>query len=500
MQSHRRRMHVAAAVVMFASLLLTSLSTAAAEPPANEFFDRTWRRTDQPVASLQVSRTWMWGEAFTGAIQEPYAEADGEMRTVQYYDKSRMEISHDPNADPNSIWYVTNGLLAKELITGQMQVGVANHEDRAPADINVAGDLDDAAGPTYATFSTLLNEPAYASGQTITNRVARSGVVLDDPSLAQYNVTAARHVEVPNISHQVASPFWTFMNSQGLVYENGQTTTANLFVDPFYATGYPITEAYWANVKVAGGQRDVLMQCFERRCLTYAPTNDPGWQVEAGNVGQHYHAWRYEQWEGDPPAIGAVLHEIESTVWSEFDIDGVATGILVGDEYQLTAALQYGVAYNYTSDEEIPGGLTDFHVSLETRSMSPDDFGYGCLVAPALAHEGGLTLYEFCIDSLGDFSASVEQYDAEGTWLGIEPFLEYRGSIEAHPWDEWNTLGVTVQGQHLWFYVNGDLIGHAELDAAVISQVGFYVYNSDERVPHAPVTFAFRNVTVYELE
>ena len=35
------------------------------------------------------------------------------------------------------------------------------------------------------------------------------------------------------------------------------------------------------------------MQCFERRCLTYTPDNPDGWQVEAGNVGQHYYAWRY---------------------------------------------------------------------------------------------------------------------------------------------------------------------------------------------------------------
>ncbi|MCS7294077.1 MAG: thermonuclease family protein, partial [Dehalococcoidia bacterium] len=38
-----------------------------------------------------------------------------------------------------------------------------------------------------------------------------------------------------------------------------------------------------------------LVQCFERRCLTYTPDNPPGWQVEAGNVGQHYYRWRYEQ-------------------------------------------------------------------------------------------------------------------------------------------------------------------------------------------------------------
>jgi hypothetical protein len=37
----------------------------------------------------------------------------------------------------------------------------------------------------------------------------------------------------------------------------------------------------------------VLVQCFERRCLTWTPGNPNGWTVEAGNVGQHYYQWRY---------------------------------------------------------------------------------------------------------------------------------------------------------------------------------------------------------------
>ncbi|MEZ4568871.1 MAG: hypothetical protein R2849_00770 [Thermomicrobiales bacterium] len=75
------------------------------------------------------------------------------MRQVQYYDKSRMEIT-DPTVDPNSIWYVTNGLLATELITGRMQLGNNRFDDRAPANVNVAGDANDPNGPTYATFTT----------------------------------------------------------------------------------------------------------------------------------------------------------------------------------------------------------------------------------------------------------------------------------------------------------------------------------------------------------
>ena len=114
-----------------------------------------------------------------------------------------------------------------------------------------------------------------------------------DPSLNAYGITAARLVEVPGIRHQVASVFWSFMNSSGTIWDGSTYTNDTLFEDPFYATGYPIAEPYWATVQLAGTPRDVLIQCFERRCLTYTPGNPAGWDVEAGNVGQHYFIWRY---------------------------------------------------------------------------------------------------------------------------------------------------------------------------------------------------------------
>jgi hypothetical protein len=95
--------------------------------------------------------------------------------------------------------------------------------------------------------------------------------------------------------HTVAAAFWTFMISEEIVERDGDLTPAPLFDNPFYATGFPITEAYWTTVDIAGVPRDVLVQCFERRCLTWTPDNPPGWQVEAGNVGQHYYRWRYEE-------------------------------------------------------------------------------------------------------------------------------------------------------------------------------------------------------------
>jgi hypothetical protein len=181
-----------------------------------------------------------------------------------------------------------------ELMTGRLQLGDAIFEQREPALLNVAGDLDDPAGPTYATLAPLRTAASHSAGATLVTRLAREGTLTDDPALAGYGVTAGELVDVPGLKHRVASVFWDFMTSSGPVHDPVEgLVTQPLFRDPYYATGYPLTEAYWTTIRVGGQPRDVLVQAFERRVLTYTPDNPPGWQVEAGNVGQHYVMWRY---------------------------------------------------------------------------------------------------------------------------------------------------------------------------------------------------------------
>ena len=262
-----------------------------AAQPGTPAFQRTWERTDKPVAEGILSRTWMWGpEANYPVMEEDYDQAPGGQRQVQYFDKSRMEVT-DPEADSSSVWYVTNGLLVVEMITGAMQIGDNRFEKRLPAAINVAGDGDDPDGPTYATFGDLLDAAPRSIGDAVIQRVDRQGAVTDDLALASRAITIA-HIDTVT-DHAIAEPFWHFMGSVGTVYTNGQYVTEPLFEDPYFATGRPIAEAYWANVKVGGDYKDVLMQCFERRCLTYTPGNPAGFVIEAGNVGQHYYEWRY---------------------------------------------------------------------------------------------------------------------------------------------------------------------------------------------------------------
>src|SRR5437867_4231184 len=95
-------------------LLLGGLALAPAGPTraadfADTAFLHTWTRTDQPVATGQVARSWYWGPVAHCSTREPYREApDGSgLRLVQYFDKSRMEINN-PAGDPTSPWFVTN--------------------------------------------------------------------------------------------------------------------------------------------------------------------------------------------------------------------------------------------------------------------------------------------------------------------------------------------------------------------------------------------------------
>ena len=299
-----RSVSLGALVIML--LGTVGLGTAAADAPANTPFRRTWQYTDGPVELGLVSRSWVWGpKAYTAALTEPYSDSPDGKRWVQYYDKSRMEITH-PDADPNTLWYVTNGLLVTELISGRLQLADFEFEEHGSAEVNVAGDADDPTGPTYASFSGLLDAEG-AETSAITSVIDRAGNATTVSAFADYEIAAT--VFTPETQHYIAAPFWAFMNSTGLVSDGAMTFQGSLFPNPYYGTGFPVTEAYWANVKVGGEYKDVLMQCFERRCLTYTPDNAPEWRVEMGNVGQHYVNWRY----GPPAAAQLYFVDVGDT-------------------------------------------------------------------------------------------------------------------------------------------------------------------------------------------
>ncbi len=282
------------------------LPPAATEPGfAAPSFGTLWARTDRPVADGTVARSWVWGPGPGPARTEPYKEAPGGLRTVQYFDKARMEIN--PAAAPGGPWDVTTGLLVVELVGGRVQTGDRDSLQRAPAEIPVAGDPDppgagDPLAPVYRSFATLTSLPGGAdrkapdrSGAPVTETINRAGAISPGP---QGDVRYQTYV--PETGHNIPDVFWRYMNASGPVLDGDTLGSGRLF-DWVYVLGYPITEAYWAVVRVDGTPQRVLIQLYQRRVLTYTPANAPAWQVQMGNAGAHYYRWRYGS---DLPATG----------------------------------------------------------------------------------------------------------------------------------------------------------------------------------------------------
>jgi hypothetical protein len=146
-------------------------------------------------------------------------------------------------------------------------------------------------------------------------------------------------------------------------------------------------------VQVAGTPTDVLLQCFERRCLTYTPGNPDGWQVEAGNVGRHYYEWRYG--EIQTPTTG---------------------DIRVSDIYY---------------DPPDPGDRSGEYVTIQSFDPYPVD-----LTGWKLADEGPASTYSFPAFVL-QHGATVRVYNCTGE---DSPSVLYTGRCTA--W--WNNTGDTA--------------------------------------------------------
>jgi len=307
---------VGALVVVLVTVCLLAEPVAAMPP---EQFDVTFGRWQQhwdlPVQAGKAERSWMWGNVIATTI-EPYAGDQSEKyssngilvrtngeRDVRYFDKGRMEYwpgraDQFPEDNP---WAVTTGLLATELMTGRLQLGNDTFEQHKPSQVPVAGDPDSGdITPSYADMGKVMDYRPVPKGWTIIQTIDADGKVGADQALANYGVKTM-DVGAPT-NHGVASVFWSWMNQSGVVYDTrpidvvgnrDRFTTQRLFPNPFYATGDPTTNAYWTKTRVAGVVRDVLVQCFQRRCMTYTPTNPGNWKVEMANIGQHYYHWRY---------------------------------------------------------------------------------------------------------------------------------------------------------------------------------------------------------------
>jgi WD40 repeat protein len=291
----------AASVVGMAAITFSALPTQAApfSPNRNEFADRefssVWARTDSE--RVRGGRSWYWGPNTWFDYAEFYRESPNGLRTVQYLDKARMEIN---NPDDRSFQGgVTNGLLVVEMISGRLQTGNQPWDRKLgeAADVPVAGNplRDNPNAPTYASFAGVTttdnnNRASNRLGQRISQFIDKGGNISERSDLASAETEIVQFNSVTG--HNISKVFWDFMNLRGRVLVNDNVRD-DVVVDWLFTMGLPISDPHWVRAKVGDTERDVLVQMFERRVLTYTPSNPDGFKVEMGNVGQHYFQWRY---------------------------------------------------------------------------------------------------------------------------------------------------------------------------------------------------------------
>jgi hypothetical protein len=255
-------------------------------------FQQIWNTAESVVPNF-------WGPLATAreGQKEPYKNFPGDVRTVQYFDKTRMEL--------NPAGQVTTGLLTVELKKGRVAVGydpssgAELFDQRQPAKIGMVGDPG-SPGPTYADLAQVMEKDTRPADPIPTpyfydNGTGKISGAQNLPSRASKLLFTGLYHKLDDPSgtygQYVFSPFWDFI--QSLPLPISQTT------------GYAISPLIWVHATVGGKPAEVLVQAFERRVLTWNENNAPGKEVEFGNIGQHYHAWRYGASATSAPAIAS---------------------------------------------------------------------------------------------------------------------------------------------------------------------------------------------------
>lgn len=269
--------------------LLTALVALSAGPvsAASAFaipaFQQQWQTDEARVPNywgpLSTAHDGMLEAYAEGTAASPCAATPGAIctqvivdgkRVVQYFDKGRMELN-EPGAP------VTSGLLATELVRGQIQIGNSTFQAKPPPAIAIAGDPS-TTGATYAALATtasMLLQPAQAMPGIVSfNQVNADGTVTSQAISPSDPLKYATYDAATK--HNVPQTFAQFRDNVGLS-----------------TIGYAISEPFQTNVMVGGKSQYLTAQVFERRVLTYTAGNPAAFQVEFGNIGQHYYQWRY---------------------------------------------------------------------------------------------------------------------------------------------------------------------------------------------------------------
>src|SRR5439155_24452132 len=144
----------------------------------------------------------------------------------------------------------------------QRQFGDTAFTAFPPSVLPVVGDMTNTF-PTYAAlggaaFPARVGRSGEATGMVFK---ADGSFALNPGLAAEPGAAYGSYQSDPSgrYGHNIPLAFWTYLNALPIPWQ--------------MAMGFPLTEPFWVNVKVSAAPTWVLVQPFERRVLSYTPTN-----------------------------------------------------------------------------------------------------------------------------------------------------------------------------------------------------------------------------------
>jgi hypothetical protein len=410
------------AVIVLVSVSFLPVRNSTNSSFANPLFESLW--ADQSAAAGAVD---LWGSEPLLWRAEPYADAPDGRRVVQYFDRGRMELT--PTADGGT--EVTQGLLALEMTTGEIQLGSKLLEYRDPPDTPIDSGTANPAVSTYAGMARVVEKRApdvSAQQASINSWIDAKGNVTQ--AAAPVSVWAAQYVS--QSGHNLPDVFTSLFKQQSF----GETSWVQ-------ALGYPISEPYWTTYRRDGQAEPSLIQVFERRVLVYTPSLPADQQITLANVGRHYYRWRYGQ--DAPQSLPTMMAGDTSPLLAVTVPDGYQVGI-----YAQHVGTPVGLAVGPSGDLWIVTAQGDI---VDVRSTtSGGAAGKIATFAQALPNPRGIAVSSDAVYVAVD-DGIIRLRDTNGD--GVADQRDYISkSVEPAP----GPLGAPALGPNGQIYVSGRLL------------------------------------------
>jgi hypothetical protein len=276
---------------------------------------------------------------------------------------------------------------------------------------------------------------------------------------------------------------------------------------------------------VGGVPKRVLVQLFERRVLTFTSSNLVQYQIEFGNIGQHYYHWRY---------IDSTLPDPTPTPTPS--PTPIPTPTQPGPQYPTEGNVVYETDLSdvgpYTSQDGYVQGYWDATTAsyLIEDATPPNNQGSGLIIwwqsstdAPA---DYSVTIDIVTLTTDSTFQSEVGIYtrlessnqlvtEVTHTGLGMDGMVGswYLGPDDAVLLADYedaplfnsgygaiNQLKVIVVGNRAWVFLNNQFVQEFNLDARsdpLANGFSFFVLRNPP-ADQAVTRFGFRNLVVRE--